>query len=148
MSTGKDVSGLGRWIWVRYRGRNGTHLRIFTAYRPTASVNGPFTVYAQHRDYFNATNDPRCPRSAFITDLCNDIKTASEDGDNIVLLIDGNEDMRDGHCIKHSRNASYMKPLCLYMVQTLPPPASPIFKTYQLMVFGATLAFTLRLEVI
>jgi hypothetical protein len=66
---GCDTSNLGRWTWTRYRGRNNQTLRIITAYRPN-HPNGPFTVYAQHNAYFHAQNKPRCPRKAFLQDLC------------------------------------------------------------------------------
>ena len=93
---GQDKSGLGRWAWVRYRGKDNVTLRIFTAYRPNPPSEGPFTVYAQHRTYFNTINDDRCPREAFITDLMIEIQETLQEGDNIIVMLDGNEDMRSG----------------------------------------------------
>jgi hypothetical protein len=37
----------------------------------------------------------RCPRDAFIQDICNSINKASEEGNDIILLIDGNSNMKD-----------------------------------------------------
>jgi hypothetical protein len=53
-------------------------------------------VYAQHRTYFNTINDDRCPREAFITDLMIEIQETLQEGDNIIVMLDGNEDMRSG----------------------------------------------------
>jgi hypothetical protein len=93
---GSDPSNLGRWTWSRYRGRNNHTLRIICGYRPNPPSGGPFTVYAQHKLYFNSTNDHRCPRAAFITDLCEEIRNFKSEGDHIILLLDGNADMRKG----------------------------------------------------
>jgi hypothetical protein len=90
---GQDESKLGRWCWTRYRGKQDHTLRKITAYRPNPP-GGPFTVYTQHQHHFNTINDGRCPRIAFLQDLCTDIETFKEEGDHIVLLIDGNSNMR------------------------------------------------------
>lgn len=50
-------------------------------------------VYSQQRQHFNIINDGRCPRIAFLQDLCNDIETFREEGDHIILLIFGNSNM-------------------------------------------------------
>jgi hypothetical protein len=92
---GADPSNLGRWTWTRYRGKNNYTLRIISAYRPNPP-NGPFTVYAQHNAYFHTTGNPRCPRKAFLQDLCKDINEFLECGDSIILMIDGNSNMRQG----------------------------------------------------
>jgi hypothetical protein len=44
-----------------------------------------------------ALNDSRCPRVAFIEDLCKEITAAIQSGDNIILMLDGNEDQIQGH---------------------------------------------------
>ena len=90
---GADTSNLGRWSWTRYRGKNNQTLRIISAYRPNPP-NGPFTVYAQQNAHFNATGNPRCPRKAFLEDLCKDITEFLDSGDNIILMLDGNSNMR------------------------------------------------------
>ena len=96
VSKGSDPSNLGRWTWTRYRGRNNHTLRIVCGYRPNPPSGGPFTVYAQQMVYFNGVNDPRCPREAFIKDLCAELQSFKNEGDHIILLLDGNEDMRKG----------------------------------------------------
>jgi hypothetical protein len=96
VSKGSDPSNLGRWTWTRYRGRNNHTLRIICAYRPNPPSGGPFTVYAQHKIYFNSIEDQRCPRAAFIQDLCEAINGFKSEGDHIILLLDGNSDMHKG----------------------------------------------------
>jgi hypothetical protein len=102
----RDPTGLGRWVWTRYRGRNNITLRIFTAYRPNPPAEGPFTVHAQHRTYFNSLNVDKCPRQAFLDDLCIDIRLAQEEGDNTVVMLDGNEDMRSGKVYEAFHNCN------------------------------------------
>jgi len=44
--------------------------------------------------HFNRTRDTRCPRSAFLQDLSHELKKFLALGDHIVLLIDGNSNMK------------------------------------------------------
>ncbi len=91
---GADTTKLGRWSWTRYRGRNNQTLRVIVGYRPNPP-GGPFTVYAQHRTFFNSKGSDICPRLAFLQDLCSAINEFKETGDNIILLLDGNTDMKN-----------------------------------------------------
>ena len=34
IASGKDLSGLGRWIWQKFRGQGKASLRISTFYKP------------------------------------------------------------------------------------------------------------------
>jgi hypothetical protein len=67
---------------------------VVTAYRPNPP-GGPFTVYAQHDSYFNSVGDNRCPRLAFLQDLERGLQSFLLDGDQIVLLIDGNANVKN-----------------------------------------------------
>jgi hypothetical protein len=90
---GSDKTKLGRWCWTRYKGKNGHTLTVITAYRPNPP-GGPFTVYAQHNNYFNSIRDGRCPRVAFLQDLAGVLQQILSKGDHIILMLDGNCDMR------------------------------------------------------
>ncbi len=90
---GADTTKLGRWSWTRYRGRNNQTLRVIVGYHPNPP-GGPFIVYAQHRTFFNSKGSDICPRLAFLQDLCAAINEFKETGDNIILLLDGNTDMK------------------------------------------------------
>jgi hypothetical protein len=93
---GQDPGGLGHWAWVQYRGKSDCSLLVITAYRPAAPQGGPFTVYAQQRTALLACNDTRCPRAAFLEDLCKEITDATQKGNNIILMLDRNEDQLQG----------------------------------------------------
>jgi hypothetical protein len=95
-SKGGDPLNLGRWSWTRFHGKSNHHLCLISAYRPNPPSGGPFTVYAQQRRTFNVAQDSRCPRSAFIEDLVQAIISFQNNGDHIILMVDGNSDMRNG----------------------------------------------------
>jgi 23S rRNA pseudoU1915 N3-methylase RlmH len=80
-------------VLARYKGKDNHILRIFVAYRPNPP-QGPFTVYAQHNAFFHSIARDICPRRAFLVDLCEAISIAMEAGNYVVLLIDGNSDMK------------------------------------------------------
>jgi len=91
---GIDASNLGRWSWTRYKGKGSHTLRVFSAYRPNPP-QGPFTVYAQHNAYFHSIQREICPRQAFLVDLQEELKQALDMGDHIVLMVDGNSNMKN-----------------------------------------------------
>jgi hypothetical protein len=95
-STGEDLTGLGRWVWMRYKGKGEHHLRVVGAYRPNPQGTGEHTVHAQHQKYFLQKAGNRDPRLAFTQDLSNQIKKWALLGDQIVIALDANDDLRDG----------------------------------------------------
>jgi hypothetical protein len=94
IKSGQDPSGLGRWTWTRYRGKHNVSLRVICAYRPCQpSSAGPNTAYNQQQRYFNRIEDSRCPREALLEDLGRSINQWRQDGDQIILTGDFNEDV-------------------------------------------------------
>ena len=88
---GSDPTGLGRWAYIRIRGKkirtaNRSHrhaaepsfshdLVVVAAYRPNPPGAGESTVWAQHRIYFNSTGRGGVdPRKAFVEDLSKEIE--------------------------------------------------------------------------
>ena len=75
--TGQDKTGLGRWCWARFQGRNGISLRTVSVYCPCepetsgdgTMADGAGRVYNQHLKYLNDNDDDRDPRTAFLEDL-------------------------------------------------------------------------------
>jgi Reverse transcriptase (RNA-dependent DNA polymerase) len=88
---GEDPTGLGRWSWQRYRGKDNVALRVVTAYRPSNSREGPLTVWNQHRAFFDNQNRDGDPREFFTTDLLDAIKEWTSLGDQLVIMVDANE---------------------------------------------------------
>jgi hypothetical protein len=59
-SQGRDATGLGRWVWHLFRGKDNVHTRIYTAYRPCSTCSSGYsTVYMQQTRHFR--NQPRKP---------------------------------------------------------------------------------------
>ena len=96
---GVDETGLGRWSWTRYRGKRDITLRVICAYCPCKPYTvGISSAYSQHQRIFNISNDTRCPRDAILEDLKEKIiKWRDEEGDQIILMMDCNEDTHGPH---------------------------------------------------
>ena len=116
----KDPRGLGRWVAVRLRGRQQMHIRIVSAYRPCHNV-GPATTWTQHLNHFrNSGIASENPRDKFDEDLSEKIKSWIEDGDNIIIGIDMNEDAYSGKLHRVLKQCG-LKPL----IQSRHPNESP-----------------------
>ena len=85
--SGKDETGLGRWVWMKFRGRNGMVLRTITAYRPVKS-DGPQTVHTQHLKYFCENNIPGDQREIFMLQLGLLIDRCHTNGEQVILCGD------------------------------------------------------------
>ena len=68
---GRYLSGLGRWSWLRFRGKREVSLRIANIYRPVppSAGGGSGSVYAQNLTHFYNINIIQCPIVAFIEEL-------------------------------------------------------------------------------
>ena len=77
-------------------GRGGVNVRVVAAYRPVLNKSGILSVWSQQRSYFDSINDDRCPREIFTADLCKEIVEWLETGDQLVIGLDANEDVRNG----------------------------------------------------
>ena len=95
----RDPAGLGRWVSTRCQGKGGICIRFITGYRPNLDRDGgPYTVYSQQEKRFKQV-DPdgdRCPRQAFFEDLHQEMLGWLTEGEQIVLSLDANEDVRHG----------------------------------------------------
>jgi hypothetical protein len=90
----KDKSGLGRWTWTKYQGKKGQTLRVIAGYRPNPP-QGPHTVYAQQNAFFHSIRRDICPRRAFLDDLVDQITEFIDKGDHVLLILDGNYNMKN-----------------------------------------------------
>ena len=119
ISSSSDPSGLGRWCSTKYRGKNDISLRIICAYRPCKPSNpGPSTIYSQHQRYYDEHDDDRCPRKAFLEDLIAQLKTWKDNGEQLILMIDCNEDVSSAP-IKNTFRDVGMKEALIHQNNTL-----------------------------
>ena len=94
MSSGHDDSGMGRWCWTTFRGKNGLKTTVFSAYRAVPST-GALSTYQQQVRYLRQQLISGCPREVFITDLKQVLETHLSAGEQLVIGIDANDDVRD-----------------------------------------------------
>ena len=92
-STGQDKRGMGRWCWIRLRGKGGVQTRLITVYVPTKNA-GENTVYAQQIRGLAVFKISDCPIKQLWSDLKEEIRAWRAAGEQIIVLGDFNEDTR------------------------------------------------------
>ena len=90
-----DPSGLGRWVSVALDRKGHTKLRILSVYCPCYST-GFFSTYQQQARWLKRQGRKENPRKALEIDLKLTLWNWIDDGDDIVLMMDANEDVRAG----------------------------------------------------
>ena len=95
IKTGADESGLGRWAWMLFEGKNNHKTRVISAYFPCKIKDRKKTqtVYAQHERYLNKKGINKCPREHMAYELTEKINEWQDKGEKIVLMADCNEDL-------------------------------------------------------
>ena len=91
MGAGSDQTGLGRWTWAKYRGKDNISLRVVSIYQPCENKSGIVAVYAQHRRHLQNMKDDRDPRAAFKQDFRRELEEWINQGDHIIVGGDVNE---------------------------------------------------------
>ncbi len=92
--SGRDETGLGRWVVITLSGTEGFTTRIVCGYNPCG--NGRLdsgTVYAQHKRYYMMRGCVDCPRVKFRQDLIEVLTKWRNQGDRLVVCLDANEDI-------------------------------------------------------
>jgi hypothetical protein len=94
--SGQDPRGLGRWTWHLFKGKHRMTLRVVTAYRPCKKDSSSTqAVYSQHCKYFNSIGKPHLlPRKCILDDLAKEVRKWHSAGEQVVLMMDVNEDVR------------------------------------------------------
>ena len=94
VETGKDTSGLGRWSWIKFMGKNGHVARVVSAYRPNRTYDRRKheTVYNQHRIFWATKPERRdiCPLILFDEDLRDQLIVWRSQGEKLLVFMDGN----------------------------------------------------------
>lgn len=96
--TGCDPTGLGRWSWIQL-GHAERITKIVSGYlpcKPGRNSRGR-TTWEQHSRYLQAKGEFRYPSTVFIEDITTLISKWRQDGDEVVLCIDSNQDVYTGH---------------------------------------------------
>ena len=89
-----DKSGLGRWSVMTVQGE-GFNTRIVCGYNTCYNNNAnSSTSYQQHRRYLiNKRKDLTCPRTKFREDLIDQLSKWREEGDQLIVCLDANENI-------------------------------------------------------
>ena len=84
--------------WTRIGGKDGIATVFVSAYRLCHSPDGIHTVWRQQARYFKEHEDIRNPdvHPLFIRDLCKYLWDLRDNGNNVVLGMDANYDVREG----------------------------------------------------
>jgi hypothetical protein len=95
LSPGKDVTGLGRWVVITLCGMGGFVMRVVCGYNPCGNaLPHSGTVYQQHQRFLiTRQHSMVCPRVKFREDLLALLTTWQEQGDQIIVCLDANEDI-------------------------------------------------------
>ena len=71
------------------------NIRVVVAYRPVLNKSGSLSVWNQQKSFFEGIKDDRCPRELFIEDLCREVTQWLESGNQLVVKLDVNDDVRN-----------------------------------------------------
>ena len=86
---GTDESGLGRWSWIKFTGKQQYKTRVVTVYSPASSGKGAATVYTQQLSHLCED-----PVKIFYRDLARSILKWQDEGEQLILMGDWNEDIQ------------------------------------------------------
>jgi len=95
---GKDNKGLGRWVWLEFKGRENHTTRVYTAYRPGSRPprsSKRTTVFHQHDQYIRDNKLKTDPWKMFYNDIIMEI-TEQIKSKHIVLMLDINQNAIEG----------------------------------------------------
>jgi len=104
IKSGMDPYSLGRWSYVILRGKQDINLCIITAYRVCADkYTGPKTAYQQQKWQLSAMYRAQNklvnpdPNHQFILDLHSWVSHLQQDGTQVILGIDNNDELNPSH---------------------------------------------------
>ena len=99
--SGVDHTGLVRWSWFKLEGEPGHRTRVVTAYVPMGSKSsGLLTYYKQSQRYIKKNGLNLTPKKMFKDDLCSVLKQWRVQDDRIILMMDANDNVLNGHIAK------------------------------------------------
>ena len=96
---GEDPHKLGRWSYIKIKGRNNCKLSIFSVYRCCKHNNiklvGLTSSYSQQVTLLKKRGIKKTPQEAILQDLKDEIIEHQNDGSEIMICIDANEQWED-----------------------------------------------------
>ena len=96
---GEDPHKLGRWSYIKLKGRNNCKLSIFSVYRCCKHNNiklvGLTSSYSQQVTLLKKRGIKKTPQEAILQDLKDEIIEHQNDGSEIMICIDANEQWED-----------------------------------------------------
>ena len=121
---GADQEGLGRWSWMKFTGRTAT-TRIIVAYTPCITRKQAVqATLAQHRRYWRLQGNNICPRRLMREALILQLKEWRSQGEKLILLIDGNENMAGGPLARLLSDPELNMVDAIHQRSNLPGPAT------------------------
>jgi hypothetical protein len=97
LESGADTTGMGRWVWTLFTGKNDVKIRVISGYRPNPdTTDRTGSVYSQQERRLRSLNDDRDPRRAFVKDLEEQLDSWITQGNLILLGLDANDNIRTG----------------------------------------------------
>ena len=95
MESGYDTNRMGRWAWSLYRGKNNVKLRVVLVYRARKpQENGFRKAYCQQQAALLKLQIKGDPDTNFWKDLWQQMDEWIENGDQLVVCGDWNQDVR------------------------------------------------------
>jgi hypothetical protein len=94
--TEKTQDRLGRWTSTKIQGKQNRSLRLISAYRCVQNFYGPLSVWNQQRYLLDVSGIQDDPLDLFDQQLGLFIEQCLETGEQVILGIDVNEDIRFG----------------------------------------------------
>ena len=93
--SGKDDTGSGRWFYMTFCGSEGINNQVVCGYNPCYNNKKELNTSSQQHQQFFITKqkDRTCPRNRFREDLIAQLKQWREDGDQIIVCLDTNENI-------------------------------------------------------
>jgi hypothetical protein len=91
-NSGKDPTGLDRWVWMHLQECNRHMTRVVSIYRPFHGNNG-----VAHVRYFKGIQEQdRSPREALYEDLFEEVMKWKTEGEHQIIAGNVNEDVQTG----------------------------------------------------
>jgi len=135
-SLGQDPMGLGRFCWTTYWGKNNLTLQILAGYWPCKTENGHLSVIQQHWQYQEALQPDNLehPHSTFWTDLRPLLQEWTMQGNQIIMGIDANKDIRTQEITSFFNEFGMSKVILAAHGQDAPPHktmgTTPLMESY------------------